>query len=209
MKLFRNMVILLAVLVSSANFSGAQKSEKAWDFPDFTATQAIQTARYEMPMKVYRSGSSVRVEETAALATLFVPASSKVYSLTTYPNGSHVCVSMRPDQAKMLPSPLELLFGTKVKRTPAGTATVEGHQCKVEIAVVTRPDGSPVTSKVWEAEDLKGVPVKIESQFPGFKLTAIYRDIVLGTPDKALVTPPEKCIPFEKMWQVAEEKVIK
>jgi hypothetical protein len=161
-----------------------------------------------MPMKVYRSGSSVRVEMTATITTLYMPASHKVYSLTTYPDGSHQCVVMRPDQAGMMPSPLELLFGTKVKKTPAGTEVVEGHKCKVEIAVVTEPDGKTVESKVWEAEDLKGVPVKIESQHPGgAHLTAVYRDIVLGTPDKALFTPPNKCTPFEKMGQVVEHKV--
>ncbi len=105
---------------------------------------------------------------------------------------------MRPDQAKMLPSPLELLQGTKVKRTPAGTETVEGHSCKVENVVVTRADGKTIESKVWEADDLKGVPVKIESQTEHGKFIAVYRDIVLGTLDKALFTPPDKCTTLRK-----------
>jgi hypothetical protein len=90
-----------------------------------------------------------------------------------------------------------------------GTETVDGHTCKVENVVVTRADGKTIESKVWEAEDLKGVPVKIESHIEGGTLTAIYRDIVLGTPDKALFAPPEKCIPYEKMYQVAEDKAAK
>ena len=107
----------------------------------------------------------------------------------------------------MAPSPLELLFGTKVMRTPAGTEVVEGHTCKVEKVVVTRADGATVEAKVWEAEDLKGVPVKIESRRgEGPKFDAVFHDVVLGTPDKALVTPPDKCTPFEKMWQVAPQK---
>jgi hypothetical protein len=193
------------VLVSFAVFVHAQESESPWKFPDFSATQVLQSAKYDISMKVYRSGSSVRVERTAVLATLYVPTNSKVYNLTVYPDGRRRCVAMTPDQAKMLPSPLELLYGTKVKRTPAGTELIDGHTCKVESVVVTRPEGKTIESKVWEAEDLKGVPVKIESKLPGGgKLTAIYRDIVLGTPDKALVTPPDKCTPFEKMGQVAE-----
>ncbi|MBV9301118.1 MAG: hypothetical protein JOY62_12180 [Acidobacteriaceae bacterium] len=184
----------------------AQTSDNAWEFPDLTATQVFHMAKYDMTMKVYRSGSSVRVERSPAITTLYAPASGKVYSLTTYPDGTHQCVVMRTDQAKMLESPLELLYGSKVKRTPAGTEVVEGHTCKVEIADVTRPDGKTIRSKVWEAEDLKGAPVKIESQLPETKLTAIYRDIVLGTPDKALFSPPEKCTPLEKMGQVAEHQ---
>jgi hypothetical protein len=206
MSLYRNAAVM--VLVSSAIFSRAQESESPWKFPDFSATQVLQSAKFEIPMKVYRSSSSVRVERTAALATLYVPASSKVYDLTVYPDGRRQCVAMTSDQAKMLPSPLELLYGIKVKRTPAGTEFVEGHTCKVETIVAIRTDGKTVQSKVWEAEDLEGVPVKIESQLPGgSKLTAIYRDIVLGTPDKALFTPPDLCTPFEKMGQVAVHEV--
>jgi hypothetical protein len=198
-------VAALIVLVSPATFALAQDSSDPWNFPDLSATQVVQTGKFDMPMKIYRSGSSVRVERNAALSTLYVPATGKIYNLTTYPDGSHQCVVMRPDQARMMASPLELLNGTKVKRTPAGTEVVEGHTCKVENVVVTRADGKTIESKVWEAEDLKGVPVKIESQLPPRKLTAVYRDIVLGTPDKALFTPPDKCTPFEKMGQVVEK----
>jgi hypothetical protein len=197
--------VAVTVLVSSAVFVGAQNSGDPWNFPDFTATQVIQTGKFDLPMKLYRSGSNVRVERSAALSTLYVPATGKIYNLTTYPDGSHQCVVMRPDQAKMMPSPLELLNGTKVKRTPAGTEVMEGHTCKVENVVVTRADGTIIESKVWEAEDVQGVPVKIESHLPPRKLTAVYRDIVLGTPDKTLFTPPDKCTPFEKMGQVVEK----
>jgi hypothetical protein len=203
MSLSRNAALI--VLVASAIVVRAQESASPWTFPDFSATQVLQSAKFDMPMKVYRSGSTVRVDRTAALATLYVPANSKIYNLTVYPDGRRHCVAMTPDQAKMLPSPLELLNGTKVKRTPAGTEVVEGHTCKVEIVLVTRPSGKTIESKVWEAEDLKGVPVKIESNLPDDgKLTALYRDIVFGTPDKGLMTPPDKCTPFEKMGQVAE-----
>jgi hypothetical protein len=82
---------------------------------------------------------------------------------------------------------------------------MEGHSCKVENVVVTREDGQTIELKVWEAEDLKGVPVKIESQLGSKKITAVYRDIVLGTPDKTLFIPPDKCTPFEKMGQVVEK----
>jgi hypothetical protein len=203
MRLPRNTVVM--ALVSAAIFVYAQESEGPWKFPDFSATQVFQSPKYDISMKVYRSGSSVRVERTAALATLYVPARGKVYNLTVYPDGRRSCVMMTPDQVTMLPSPLELLNGTKVKRTPVGTEVVEGHTCKVESVLVTRPEGKTIESKVWEAEDLKGVPVKIESVLPeGSKLTAIYRDIVIRTSDKALFTPPDRCTPFEKMGQVAE-----
>ena len=143
------------------------------------------------------------------MSTLYMPSKSRVYNLTTYPDHTHQCVVMKPEQAKMLPSPLELLEGSEVKRTAAGREVVEGHPCKVENVLVKRPDGSTVESKVWEAQDLKGIPVKIESRIGELTLSAVYRDISVETPDQNLFTIPEKCTPFEKTWQVAEQKTIK
>lgn len=198
-----------AILLSFTLFVHAQDSENPLSLPDFSATQALQTAKQPMNTKVYRSGSSVRIERSAALSTLYVPASSKVYNLTTYPDGSHQCVVMKPEQAKMVPSPLELLNGTKVQRNASGTEVVDGHNCKVETVVVTRADGTTIESKIWTADDLKGAPIKIESKLPHETVTASYSDVVIGTPDKSLFTPPDKCTPFEKMGQVVEKSVIK
>jgi hypothetical protein len=159
-------------------------------------------------MRVYRSGSSVRVERGGAIATLYLPASSKVYNMTVYPDNSRQCVAMRPEQAKMLPSPLELILGRIVKRTPAGSEVVDGHPSEIEDVMVVEPDGKTVESRVWEAEDLKGIPVKIESHLDGVTLRAAYRDIVIGPPDEVLFRVPDRCIPFEKMGQVAEARVL-
>jgi hypothetical protein len=198
---------LTALMVACSSLMYAQD---AWNFPDLSGAQVFTSGGSEKSIKVYRSGSSVRVEPSPTLATLYVTSKSKVYNLYAFPGDSrHQCVVMRPEQATMLPSPLELLNGTRVKRTPAGTDVVEGHTCKVENVVVTRADGKTVESKVWEADDLRGVPVKIESQTAHGKLTAVYRDIVLGTPDAALFAIPDKCTSIEKMGQVAEHKIIK
>jgi hypothetical protein len=188
---------------------GAVNAQESWSFPDFTATQVFQSRRADLTMKVYRAGSSVRVERSAAISTLYAPASNKVYNLTTYPDKSHQCVSMNPDQAKMLPSPLELIQGRIVKRSAAGSEIVEGHATKIEDVTVVEPDGKTVESRVWEAEDLRGIPVKIESHIDQVTLRAVYRDIVIGTPDQNLFMVPGRCTAFEKMGQVAEARVLK
>jgi hypothetical protein len=202
-------VILLGCASTLARAQSAPTNEGVqWDFPDFTANQIFPSS-HNMSMEVYRSGPNVRMDRSAAWSTLYLNSTHKIYNLTSYPDGSHQCVVLRPDQVKMLPSPLELLNGTKIKRTPAGTEVAEGHTCKIENVVVTRVTGETIESKVWEAEDLKGIPVKIESQLPGSKLTALYHDIVVGAPDKALFIPPDKCTPFEKMGQVVEQVNVK
>jgi hypothetical protein len=190
-------------------FGGFVHAQNSFNFPDFSASQVFQSRKADITMKVYRSGSSVRVERSGALSTLYVPAKSEVYNFTVYPDHSRQCVAMKPEQAKMLPSPLELIQGKILKRTAAGSDMVEGHPVKVEAVTVAQPDGKTIESKVWEAEDLNGVPVKIESYIDGMTLRAVYRDIVMGEPDQALFTIPDRCTPFEKMFQVAEARTLK
>ena len=190
-------------------FSALAPAQAAWNYPDFSATQVFESRKADFSMKVSQSGCSVRVERSAALSTLYVPSSGQVYNFTTYPDHSHQCVAMKPDQAKMLPSPLELLQGSTVKRTAVGTEVVEGHPSKIENVVVTRPGGKTIESKVWEAQDLQGIPVKIESRIGDITLTAVYRDISIHAPEQALFAIPEKCTPFEKMGQVAEQATLK
>ena len=190
-------------------FGGLVQAQESWNFPDFSANQVFQSRRADIAMKIYRSGSSVRVERSGALSTLYVPAKSEVYNLTVYPDQSRQCVAMKPEQAKMLPSPLELIQGKILKRTAVGSDVVDGQSVKVEDVTVAQPDGKTIESKVWEAEDLKGIPVKIESYIDGITLRAVYRDIVIGAPDQALFTIPDRCTPFEKMFQVAEIRDLK
>lgn len=199
--------IMLAILFFA--FGIMANGQNTVSFPDFSAVQVFQSRRAKMEMKVYVSGSSVRLERSGAMSTLYVPSESKVYNLTTYPDNSHQCVVMKPEQAKMLPSPLELLQGPQVKRTKLGTETVDGHLCNVEDLIVKRADGSTVESKVWEAQDLDGIPVKIESHLGEITLSAEYRDIVVRTQDRELFTAPKICTPFEKMGQVVEARTIR
>jgi hypothetical protein len=188
--------------------SAADQPVASWNFPDFTAIQLLGAKKRALPAKVYLTGSSVRVELTPTVAFLYLTSNRKVYKLITNPDKTMNCIVMRSDQAKMLPSPLEQLQGTKIERKPAGTEVFEGHNTKIEDVVVTRVDGTTVPSKVWLADDLQGVPVKIESTLEHGKFLGVYRDISFGSVNKALFTPPDKCTPYEKMGQVVEQKEI-
>jgi len=199
----------LRAIVLTFSFVGMGFAQEGWKFPDFSATQVFQGHKAEMAMKVYLSGAIVRLERSAAISTLYATEKSKIYNLTTYPDDSRQCVSMEPEQAKMLPSPLGLIQGRIVQRVAAGSEVVDGHATKIEDVTVIGIDGKMIESRVWEAEDLKGIPVKIESHIHGITLRASFRDIVIGTPDKALFAVPSRCTPFEKMWQVAEAQGLK
>ena len=76
-------------------FGTVAQGQQAWQFPDFTATQVFSSRNADVTMKVYRSGSSVRVEHSKALSTLYVTATSTAYNLTVYPDKSRQCVAQR------------------------------------------------------------------------------------------------------------------
>jgi hypothetical protein len=186
--------------------SGVLEAQEGWRFPDFSATQVLPMGHADITMKVAVSGASVRLERSAAFSTLYLPASHQVYNLTVYPDKTRSCVAMRADEAQMLPSPLELIQGKIRQRTMVGSAVVDGHPTRVEDVEVEVASGATVRSRVWQAEDLEGIPVKIESHLEHSTLQAQYRDIVIGQPEPALFAPPSRCTPLGQMWQVAETK---
>jgi hypothetical protein len=200
-------IVILALVCASPAAARAQSAASSWDFPDFSATQVLRSTKYEMAAKVYRSDAAARAEYNSQLTRLFVPANSKIYNLTVYPDGSRTCVASPPDRGMGLPNLLELLYGGDARRTVVRSEVVEGHPTSVEDVVVSKNDGQSVRFTVWLAQDLQGVPVKIESDHTGMKLTAVYRDIVLRSPDKSLFAVPDRCIPVDRMGQIAEQKV--
>jgi hypothetical protein len=206
---------------NAADSPPAQKSAAAFNFPDFTAIQKLGASGAPRPllMKVYFSGSTVRVELSPKMINLFVTSTGKVYRIETYPDKTTSCVSMRRDQTGFAASPLEMLQGVKVERTPAGTDVVDGHKTKVEDVVVTRADGKTMQSKVWESDDFNGVPIKIISEVTPdpkarpdaepVKIGALYGDIKFEKVDPTLLTPPDNCRPVEETYKVVEQKVVK
>jgi hypothetical protein len=196
MNLGKVALALGSLTIASSSLLQAQDSGRAPIFPDFSARQGMGNME---PGKVYQSGANFRAEPMPGLVVIYVAANNKLYNV--YSRGN--CIEMPPEKSTTVTTPLQLLVGTKVERTPAGTEVVDGHSCKVENVVVTTADGKTTQSKVWLAEDLKGAPVKIESQTEHGRVVAGYRDIVLGTPDAELFKPPSKCVPYDKMYQVA------
>jgi hypothetical protein len=200
----------VAIAAASSIALHAEEPSASWAFPDFSAVEVFEFPRFP-PMKIYRLGLRVRTDRTPIIATLYAPLEGKVFDLTTHPDGSRHCVSQKADATgTVMPNPLQALFGSRVKRISEGRETMEGHDCKVESVLVTRADGKITQLRVWEAEDLKGVPVKIESRLPdGSKVIVVHRDVLLGAPDAALFALPAKCTPIEKMGQVVEHSEYK
>lgn len=78
--------------------------------------------------------------------------------------------------------------------TVLGHETVDGHPTVVR-KVVFHPHNRPATtSRIWNALDLKNVPVKqVIDTGNGMHGTILYRNISLARPDPALFVPPAHC----------------
>jgi hypothetical protein len=186
-----------AMAIAMASTAVAQNSSF---LPDFSATEIAHVRGRDIASKVYLSGLNFRAEPAPGSAFIYLSANNTMYRVMFH--GTQ-CVETAGKQAPIVINPLQLLSGVKVQRTPSGTEVIEGHPCKIENVVVTAADGKSTRFKLWEATDLKGIPVKMELFADRGEHITTYRDIVVGTPDAALFTPPKNCKPFEKTYQIA------
>ena len=184
----------LALALALALPATGAAAQDVWGLPDFSATQITQTPTTSPqmpPWKIYRSGANFRTENSPGQSTLYLPGNKMVYNTSAHPPN---CMAIPMNKAHIVHSPLQQDPGIKMEKKPVGTEVFEGHSCTVEDVVLSSPDGHELHVKVWEANDLKGFPVKIEALGAP---TYIFRDVVLDTPDPALFQPPARCLPPE------------
>jgi hypothetical protein len=159
---------------------------------NFSARQTVVANGRTISGKIYRSGDKLRNEMSMGKMTM--------YHLTMIDTGdtymvmpqNNMCMKMHTDVSKMNPAMVSGSKDAKLTRTTIGAETVDGHPCKIEHVVGTSGNAS-VDYKVWEAQDLKGFPVKIVMSTPKGDVTTTYSDINLSTPDASLFTPPTNC----------------
>jgi hypothetical protein len=188
----------ITFLIALWAFGQTKNTDK---LPDFSATEVKTGTAW----KVHRSGSKLRVEPSSATATIYVPDQDKVYNLFISPQKT-TCVVLKTAQSHAMPSPLKLAYGPNTIRSAAAAKeVVDGHTCTVLDAITTLPDGNKIKSRIWEADDLKGVPLRIDLYSDRGTTTTTYRDVVVGTPDPSLFKVPAKCTPHEKTYEMAPE----
>jgi hypothetical protein len=192
--------LLKVAAIAAASTALAAMGQDSLALPDFSATEVAHVRGREVASKVYRSGLNFRAEPAPGIATIYLASSNTIYSLMF--NGTQ-CIATRGIEAHSVSSPLQLLSGAKVERRAGGTEVIYGHNCNIENVTVTAGDGKVNRFTLWEATELKGIPLKIELHSDRGSLTTTYRDIVASRPDAALFRPPSNCKPFEKTYQIA------
>jgi hypothetical protein len=141
-------------------------------------------------MKIFRSGDKMRTNLPGGASYMILEMTERT-SYMVMNNG--MCMQMT---AQGQTNPFSQAHDAKIERSPAGTDTVDGHPCKVENLTITPHDGQPSKMKVWEAEDLKGFPIKIEMQSSRGPVSLQYKDISLDDPPASLFVHPDNCRPM-------------
>ncbi|MFZ0419086.1 MAG: hypothetical protein WAM04_13390 [Candidatus Sulfotelmatobacter sp.] len=156
-------------------------------FKQFSATGVTSGKTGEHTMKIYRSGDKMRTD-MATTGYMIIDMSEH----TAYMVMNGMCMQM-PKTADSEQNPFTQAQDATYERTPAGTDVVDGHPCKVENVTVTPRNGQPIKRKVWEAEDLKGFPIKSEMQTSKGTITMEYKDVSFSEPQASLFAHPENC----------------
>ncbi len=182
--------LLIGLILCLAVVAQAQDPFDA--FKQFSATVSMSGMPSRGPqghgdMKIYRSGDQMRTSLPGGAGYTIMSLSQH----TTYMvMGNSMCMQMTPQGQQ---NPFAESQNATVERSAVGTDTVDGHSCKVENLTVTSRDGKVTKMKVWEAEDLKGFPVKVEMQSGRGPITVEYEDVSFSEPDASLFTHPENC----------------
>ncbi len=167
-------------------------------FKQFSATMVMSgipthAGEGQGGMKIYRSGDKMRTELPGGAGYTITDLTQR----TTYMvMGNGMCMQTT---AQGQQNPSAQARNATVERSPAGTETVDGHTCKVENVTVTPQNGQPAKMKLWEAEDLKGFPIKIEIQSNRGPVTVAYtvayKDVSFSEPEPSLFTEKRRKAP--------------
>jgi hypothetical protein len=174
-------------------FATAQSSGNPFElFQNFSATLNGGLGR-DQDRRIFRSGKLMRLDfaDHYRITDMEEPATWGMF----------------PDRCAKFPMPdagTWPFFGLREYETeqlsipgPPETDTVDGHVCKVVQFTFVRSKSVPSTikMKLWEAEDLKGFPVKIEvnNVERGRQYSITYTDVSLEPPDAKLFEHSTKC----------------
>jgi len=86
---------------------------------------------------------------------------------------------------------------------------VNGHPCHQTRAKVTRADGSIASYRIWQADDLRHFPVRIQSDSGGKPMTLNFSEIRLESPGEQLFNPPDGFVKYNSPVALMNELIIR
>ncbi len=167
----------------------AQAPASPFAIKQFSATMQMAAGPAGgMAMKIYKSGEHYRTDMPAGGYMVMDLTTHK--SFMVMPTG--MCMEM-PGQMGAGRGPNPFATRGTVTVEPLGSDTIDGHACRVERVTVTAPGEAAHVMKVWSATDLKGFPLRVETESNGRTVQINYKDVSLAAPDAKLFVQPANC----------------
>jgi hypothetical protein len=160
------------------------------DFSGLMVGSIMEMGEGTAEAHIYRSGNLMRVADPDG-DDYFV---TDLSTLETYGISSGPCMHDHHPYFRVSPF-AAARPGSTIERVVAGKEMLDGHSCQLEDITVSSPKtGSHLKMRFWEAEDLKGFPIKIEFRRSGARSSIIrYKNVVLGPQDRTLFIHPKSC----------------
>lgn len=198
------MILALAALIvpgaRAQTQTPAKPAQKAASVPsahnpltDFTQFSAIMSGgpfRQEAT-DVSRSGSLLRIGSSDSYYI------SDLDRTLTWKMTSGHCTKLPVAQAGTFPFHTFKRFNIQISATH-DPETIDGHPCKVEtLSLEPKEGGAGFEMKVWQADDLKGFPIRIDwhNMSTSYTSTFTFTEVNLEPPSPKLFERPANCKP--------------
>lgn len=193
MKKHYSLLILFSVLTLSASGCKTPPPPEV----SYSAKVVITTAKDAKPSiiegQIAQKGKNLRIEGTTMgeyVVTIIRPDLNKTYLI--YPNKkSYVEKAIEPDKdyGVWLSSADSTI---KVERVKVGAERIEGHIAGIyKVTMTDTRTKETRVSTYWEAQDLGGVPLKIELDIAGGKMSYLMKDISLTAAPELFEVPKD------------------
>ena len=99
----------------------------------------------------------------------------------------------------------------RIKTTPLGKETIDGHPCVKNKVVVTDEKGQSQEATVWNATDLKDFAIQMQIKETNSNVIMKFKDVQLGKPNAQEFEPPAgftKYQSIQEIQQVMMEKMM-
>jgi hypothetical protein len=203
---------------SMAKFFGDNKSftanvEASMENPSRPGTMTMEMklamldgkTRQEMDMSTIKGGSMppaqvAQMKQMGVDKTVSIVRPDKKMSYVVFPNlKSYALMEMTDKQVA------DAMDESKIEKTSLGKETLDGHACEKNKMIVTDDSGEKHEVLVWNATDLKGFPVQIQTDEQGKKMTMKFKDVKLEKPDAKLFEPPTEFTKYDSMQAMQME----
>lgn len=167
------------------------------------------SSRFEMDMSEMKGGkmppnaaAQMKSMGFDRVVTISQPGKKAAYMI--YPNLQSYIEITPPDSASAATNE-----DSKIEATGLGKETVDSHPCTKNKTVITDKQGTKHEFTVWNADDLKNFPIKIETEEQGIAMTMSYKNISFFKPEAALFNPPASYTRYDNVQEMLQQVMMK